>query len=84
MTVPTNLEAICKAMDQHDRNCGRDLIEIRMNPHEVERLGWDEIRGVPIVEDGELGTGMFRLICEADELPRDELEVSQKEPLVTA
>lgn len=34
-----------------------------MNPFEIERLGWEEIRGLPLVPDPELGTGRFRIIC---------------------
>ena len=34
-----------------------------MNPFEVERLGWDTIRGLPIRSDPELGTGAFRVVC---------------------
>jgi hypothetical protein len=37
-----------------------------MNPFEVERLGWDEIRGLPVVPDPELGTGRFRIVCSRD------------------
>jgi hypothetical protein len=45
-----------------------------MNPFEVERLGWDHIRGLPVVPDGEIGTGRFRIVCSR-ELDGDELEV---------
>ena len=38
-----------------------------MNPFECERLGWEEIRGLPIVADPELGTGAFRIICSRDQ-----------------
>jgi len=43
-----------------------------MNPYELERLGWDEIRGLPVVGDPEIGTGRFRIICsrEAEDLER--------------
>ena len=34
-----------------------------MNPFEVERLGWDTIRGLPIRADPNLGTGAFRIVC---------------------
>lgn len=61
-----NLEAICAAMRQHDTNCPRPLVEVRMCGFEVERLGWDEIRGVPVVADADLGTGRFILVCEGD------------------
>jgi len=37
-----------------------------MNPFEVERLGWDSIRGLPIVGDSEIGTGRFRVVCSRD------------------
>ena len=44
-----------------------------MNPFEIERLGWDRIRGLPLVPDPELGTGRFRIICSRD-LDGEELE----------
>jgi hypothetical protein len=61
-----NLEAISRAIDQHNRNCPFPAAEVRMNPFEVERLGWEEIRGLPIVPDAEIGTGRFRIICSRD------------------
>jgi hypothetical protein len=61
-----NLEAISKAIDHHNSNCPYPAAEVRMNPFEVERLGWEEIRGLPIVGDPELGTGSFRIICARD------------------
>lgn len=61
-----NLEAIAKAIDQHNRNCPFPAAEVRMNPFEVERLGWDEIRGLRVVPDPEIGTGRFRIVCSND------------------
>jgi hypothetical protein len=61
-----NLEAIAKAIDQHNSNCPFPAAEVRMNPFEVERLGWEHIRGLPIVPDAELGTGRFRIVCSRD------------------
>src|ERR671935_1623991 len=61
-----NLEAISKAIDQHNSNCPFPASEVRMNPFECERLGWEEIRGLPIVADPELGTGRFRIVCSRD------------------
>ncbi len=58
-----NLEAISKAIDQHNSNCPFPASEVRMNPFEIERLGWDEIRGLPLIPDPELGTGRFRIVC---------------------
>ncbi len=62
-----NLEAISKAIDDHNRGCPWPASEVRMNPFEVERLGWDEIRGLPIVPDPELGTGRFRIVCSRED-----------------
>ena len=61
-----NLEAISKAIDQHNANCPFPAAEVRMNPFEVERLGWEEIRGLPIVADPEIGTGRFRIVCSRE------------------
>ena len=61
-----NLEAISKAIDQHNANCPFPAAEVRMNPFEVERLGWETIRGLPVVPDGEIGTGRFRIVCSRD------------------
>ena len=61
-----NLEAISKAIDQHNANCPFPAAEVRMNPFELERLGWEEIRGLPIVGDPEIGTGRFRIVCSRD------------------
>ena len=61
-----NLEAISKAIDQHNTNCPFPAAEVRMNPFEAERLGWEEIRGLPIVPDPEVGTGRFKIVCSRD------------------
>jgi hypothetical protein len=61
-----NLEAISQAIDQHNANCPFPAAEVRMNPFEVERLGWDTIRGLPVVPDGNIGTGRFRIVCSRD------------------
>lgn len=61
-----NLEAISKAIDQHNAGCPFPAAEVRMNPFEVERLGWEEIRGLPVVPDPAIGTGRFRIVCARD------------------
>ena len=61
-----NLEAIAKAIDQHNSNCPYPASEVRMNPFEVERLGWEEIRGLPIVPDPQISTGRFRIVCSRE------------------
>jgi hypothetical protein len=62
-----NLEAISKAIDQHNSSCPFPAVAVEMNPFEVERLGWDEIRGLPIRANPELGTGAFRVVCAREE-----------------
>ena len=68
-----NLEAISKAIDQHNANCPFPASAVVMNPFEVERLGWDSIRGLPIRSDPAVGTGAFRIVCGGDEQD-DEVE----------
>lgn len=62
-----NLEAISKAIDKHNAECEFPASEVRMNPFEVERLGWEEIRGLPIVGDPGIATGRFRIVCSGDD-----------------
>jgi hypothetical protein len=52
-----------------------------MNPFEVERLGWEEIRGLPVVPDSEIGTGRFRIVCsrELDDTGLEEVEAVGRE-----
>jgi hypothetical protein len=83
-----NLEAISKAIDQHNRSCPFPASEVRMNPFEVERLGWDDIRGLPVVPDASIGTGRFRIVCsregsgeEIEEVEAIGTEVEVAEPL---
>jgi hypothetical protein len=61
-----NLEAISRAIDQHNSGCPFPAAEVRMSPFEVERLGWEEIRGLPVVPDPEIGTGRFRIVCSRE------------------
>jgi hypothetical protein len=86
-----NLEAISKAIDQHNASCPWPAAEVRMSPFEVERLGWEEIRGLPIVADPNLGTGRFRIVCSRDgegegieetEAIGTPLEVGTEQPVV--
>jgi hypothetical protein len=67
-----NLEAIYKAIDHHDATCEYPAVAVAMNPFEVERLGWDSIRGLPIRPDGNVGTGTFRIVCGGEELEEEE------------
>lgn len=61
-----NLEAISKAIDQHNSSCPFPASEVRMNPFEVERLGWEEIRGLPLIGDPAIATGRFRIVCSQE------------------
>ncbi len=68
-----NLEVISKAIDDHNGSCDWPAVAVEMNPFEVERLGWDSIRGLPIRPNADLGTGSFRVVCAREEgLPGEE------------
>jgi hypothetical protein len=69
-----NLEVISRAIDQHNKTCEYPAVAVEMNPFEVERLGWDTIRGLPIRSNPSLGTGSFRIVCGRDELEEEEVE----------
>jgi hypothetical protein len=62
-----NLEAISRAIDVHNERCEWPAVAVEMNPYEVERLGWDTIRGLPIRGNPELSTGRFRIVCAREE-----------------
>jgi hypothetical protein len=62
-----NLEAISRAIDRHDAACEYPAVAVAMNPYEIERLGWDSIRGLPLRPDPNLGTGRFNIVCGGDE-----------------
>jgi hypothetical protein len=77
-----NLEAISKAIDHHNTTCEFPAVAICLNPFEVERLGWDTIRGLPIREDPSLGTGSFRIVCAREELDESETVEAVAEEIV--
>jgi hypothetical protein len=68
-----NLEVISKAIDHHNATCDWPAVAVEMNPFEVDRLGWDSIRGLAIRPNADLGTGSFRIVCaREDGLPAEE------------
>ena len=70
-----NLEAISKAIDAHNAGCEYPAVAIEMNPFELERLGWDSIRGLPIRGNPALETGAFTVVCAREEGQPEEEEV---------
>jgi hypothetical protein len=80
-----NLEAIYKAIDQHNAACEWPAVAIEMNPFEVERLGWDSIRGLPIHSNPNMGTGSFRVVCAREQgEPEEEIVEAVAEETVPA
>ena len=82
MTSPEakNLEAISRAIDEHNASCEYPAVAIEMNPFEVERLGWDTIRGLPIRPEPSVGTGSFRVVCgRGEEKPAEAVEAVAEE-----
>ena len=86
----SNFEAIAKAKSDHNRLCPFPPHSVRMNPFEIERMGWEEgdlIAGLVLEGDPAVGTGAFRLVCDGMEPPEldEEREVeieAPTEPLV--
>jgi hypothetical protein len=75
-----NLEVISKAIDHHNSVCAYPAVAVAMNPFEVERLGWDSIRGLPIEADPSIGTGAFRIVCAREGLePAETVEAVAEE-----
>ena len=75
-----NFEAISKAKADHNRHCPFPPHTVRMNPFEIERMGWEEgdlIAGLTLEADSKLGTGAFRLVCDGAEPP--ELDIEETE-----
>ena len=70
-----NLEAISKAIDHHNATCEWPAVAVELNPFEVERLGWDTVRGLPVRPNGSIGTGRFRIVCAGEEGEREEEKV---------
>ena len=79
-----NLEAISKAIDQHNQGCEWPAVAVEMNPFEVERLGWETIRGLPIRPNAEPGTGRFRVVCAREEGEPEEVVEAVAEQTVPA
>lgn len=78
-----NLEVIARAIDEHNSTCPYPAVAVVMNPFEVERLGWDSIKGLPIRSDPALGTGAFRIVCARDEPGGEALEAVSEQELET-
>ena len=62
-----NIERIAQSIDQHNKNCTYPVVAVEMNPFEIERLGWDNIKGLPIRPNKKLGTGRFRVVCSQED-----------------
>jgi hypothetical protein len=67
-----NLEVISQAIDHHNTTCEWPAVAVEMNPFEVDRLGWESIRGLEIRGNPDIGTGSFRIVCaREDGLPAE-------------
>lgn len=74
-----NLEAIIKAVRQHDASCTEKAKAVAMCAFEVDRLDFDSIpvdgRDIPIIVGESIGSGRFRVICDGYHGPKREEEV---------
>jgi hypothetical protein len=80
-----NLEAISKAIDEHNSACEWPAVAIEMNAFEIERLGWDSIRGLPLRANPSMGSGSFRIVCAREQgEPEEEIvEAVAEQPELT-
>ena len=80
-----NLEAIYKAIDEHNSACEWPAVAIEMNQFEIERLGWDSIRGLPLRANPSMGSGSFRIVCAREQgEPEEEIvEAVAEQPDLT-
>jgi hypothetical protein len=74
-----NLEAIVKAIEHHNTSCEFPAVAVAMNPFEVDRLGWDSIKGLPIRPEPNMATGSFRIICAREEQEPESVEAVAEE-----
>lgn len=76
--VAKNLRAIDEALKSHDDSkCPGEIVEIRMHPIEVERLDFEDYRGIPIVGYPHVPTGRFRLKCSIEGDPTEPKEATE-------
>lgn len=78
-SVILNIEAISNGIKAHNQQCDFPATEVQLNPFEQERLGWDEILGVPIIGNPDIQTGRFLVICDGSAPKDDLIEISKKE-----
>lgn len=71
-----NLEAIVRAINYHAATCAFPATGVAMSPFEAERLGWEDIKGVPIVPDSNLETGIFKVLCDGERAPEESVVTS--------
>ena len=76
-----NLKAIVRALEHHDATCEFPATAVALNPFELDRLGWDSIRGVPLIADPKLGTGSFRVLCDKPKAPGQSAEQTTSVPI---
>lgn len=61
-----NLAVIVAALDHHDKVCDEPALAILMNPFELERLGWEDVKGVPVRPEAKVPTGRFEILCDGE------------------
>jgi hypothetical protein len=71
-----NLAALDAAVRQHNEGCDGQLVAIQMAQFEIDRLGWENFRGIPLEPDETMGTGYFRLVCDLEHDTSRQLETT--------
>lgn len=77
-----NMESIYKAKQHHDETCkwGGKAIRIYMTWFDTDRMGWEEgdtIAGLKLCIDASIGSGRFRVECDAEPKNDPDLEATE-------
>lgn len=81
-----NLKRIYRAIGDHNERCRFPALAVVLHPFDFDKLGWVEIRGLPIWTDPAVQPGRFRIHCEGQHgTPKEGEDVQTRdEPLVVA
>lgn len=76
-----NFRAISEAKASHHKTCAAPPWGVAMHIIAIERCGWEvgeEIMGLKLEEDNNLGTMEFVLLCDANRPPISAEEIEEK------
>ena len=76
-----NLAVIVAALKHHDRVCDEPALAVLMHPFEVERLGWEDVQGVPVKPEPRIQPGRFEILCDGEGSHPPAREAEEEKPV---